>query len=48
MEGVAADPQLNQDDGIHPTAEGQRRIAVLVADLLQPLIEPPSEAPPAR
>ena len=32
LEGVAADPKLNQDDGIHPTAEGQQRIAALVAD----------------
>ena len=45
LQGVAADSQLNQDDGIHPTAEGQRRIAVLVADLLQPLIELPSGTP---
>jgi acyl-CoA thioesterase I len=26
LEGVAADPVLNQPDGIHPTAEGYRRI----------------------
>ncbi len=38
LEGVAADPKLNQDDGIHPTAEGQRKIAALVADALQPLV----------
>ena len=24
LEGVAGDPELNQDDGIHPTAEGQK------------------------
>jgi acyl-CoA thioesterase-1 len=36
LAGVAADPQLNQADGIHPTAEGQRKIAALVADVLQP------------
>jgi len=26
LDGVAADPALNQPDGIHPTAEGYRRI----------------------
>jgi len=36
LEGVAARPELNQADGIHPNAEGQRRIA----DLLWPAIEP--------
>ncbi|MCC5840562.1 MAG: arylesterase [Opitutales bacterium] len=30
LEGVAGDPALNQADGIHPTAEGQQRIARLV------------------
>ena len=38
LAGVAADPALNQADGIHPTAEGQRRIAVLVADEIEPLV----------
>src|SRR6185436_81190 len=27
LEGVAANPGLNQPDGIHPNAEGHRRIA---------------------
>jgi acyl-CoA thioesterase I len=27
LEGVAADPTLNQADGLHPNAEGQRRVA---------------------
>ena len=26
LDGVAADPALNQSDGIHPTAEGYRKI----------------------
>jgi len=30
LEGVAGIPDLNQPDGIHPTAEGHRRIAALV------------------
>ena len=34
LEGVAADPSLNQADGIHPTAEGYR----LVTDLVYPRI----------
>ena len=36
LDGVAGNPRLNQADGIHPTAEGQRRIA----DLLWPYLEP--------
>jgi acyl-CoA thioesterase-1 len=31
LEGVAADPALNQEDGIHPTAEG---VAVIVKNIL--------------
>ncbi len=48
LEGVAADPELNQADGIHPNAEGQRRVAELVARYLGPLIEAvvAEEAPP--
>ncbi len=30
LEGVAANPELNQDDGLHPTAEGYRVINDLV------------------
>jgi acyl-CoA thioesterase I len=36
LEGVAGIPRLNQADGIHPTAEGQR----MIADLVWPVIEP--------
>ena len=32
LEGVGGHPELNQADGIHPTAEGQR----IIADLLYP------------
>ena len=35
LEGVAGDPGLNQPDLIHPTAEGQRRIAETVWPVLQ-------------
>ena len=36
LDGVAGDPRLNQPDGIHPTAEGQR----LIADRLWPYLKP--------
>jgi acyl-CoA thioesterase-1 len=39
LEGVAADPELNLPDGIHPNARGQQIIAVTVADALAPMIE---------
>lgn len=38
LEGVAADPRLNQADGIHPTAEGQVILAGTVWTALQPLL----------
>jgi acyl-CoA thioesterase-1 len=38
LEGVAGDPALNQLDGIHPTAEGHRRIADGVWRALAPLL----------
>ena len=39
LEGVAGVPSLNQDDGIHPTAEGQRMMAALVYARLQPIVD---------
>ena len=39
LEGVAGDPKLNQDDGIHPTAEGHKIIAGLIYDKLKPLLD---------
>ena len=41
LEGVAADPELNQGDGIHPNAKGQRRVAANVIPYLTPLLETP-------
>jgi acyl-CoA thioesterase-1 len=38
LEGVAGVPELNQSDGIHPTAEGHRRIADTVWTVLEPLL----------
>ena len=40
LEGVAANPALNQSDGLHPTAEGYR----VVTDLVYPRISTPSPA----
>lgn len=41
LEGVAAIESMNQADGIHPNAEGTRRVADLVYDFILPLL--PSE-----
>jgi acyl-CoA thioesterase-1 len=38
LDGVAGDARLNQADGIHPTAEGQRRVAENVWKVLRPLL----------
>jgi len=39
LEGVAGIPALNQADGIHPTPEGQRKMAELVWRALEPLLK---------
>jgi acyl-CoA thioesterase-1 len=39
LQGVAGRPALNQADMIHPTAEGQRRIAETVWEVLEPLLK---------
>jgi acyl-CoA thioesterase-1 len=38
LEGVAMDPKLNQPDGIHPNAEGARRVADRVWTALDPVL----------
>jgi acyl-CoA thioesterase-1 len=38
LDGVAGDARLNQPDGIHPTAEGQRVIAAVLWPYLRPLL----------
>jgi len=38
LEGVAAEPALNQADGIHPNVEGARIVAEHVYDFLKPLL----------
>ena len=37
LEAVAGRPQLNQPDGIHPTAEGARRVADTLWSALEPV-----------
>lgn len=38
LEGVGGDPKLNQADGIHPTAEGQKIVAANIWKVLKPLL----------
>ena len=38
LDGVAGVPALNQGDGIHPTAEGQRLVADTIWRALAPLV----------
>lgn len=42
LEGVAGEPELNLDDGIHPTEEGHQMIAHTVWSYLQPILDPGS------
>lgn len=39
LEGVAGNPELNLDDGIHPTPEGHQIVAETVWRYLSPLLE---------
>jgi len=41
LEGVAGVPELNQPDGIHPTAEGAAVVAANVWRVLEPLLRRP-------
>ncbi len=38
LDGVAGVPELNQDDGMHPTPEGHRRMAANVWASLEPVV----------
>ena len=42
LDGVAGVPALNQPDGIHPTAEGQRRVADTIWQAVAPLVGAPA------
>jgi acyl-CoA thioesterase-1 len=39
LEGVAGRAEFNQDDGIHPTAEGARRVAKNVYGAMKPVLD---------
>ncbi|RMH17653.1 MAG: arylesterase [Gemmatimonadetes bacterium] len=39
LDGVAGVPELNQEDGIHPTVEGHRRLADNLWRVLAPLLD---------
>jgi acyl-CoA thioesterase-1 len=39
LDGVAGQPALNQADGIHPNARGQRMIADLLWREIEPMLE---------
>lgn len=39
LSGVALEPGMMQRDGIHPTAEGNRRVAATVMGVLKPLLK---------
>jgi len=39
LEGVGGVPQMNQPDGVHPTAAGQRQMADVVWTHLRPVVE---------
>lgn len=39
LDGVGGIPELNQEDGIHPTAEGHRIVAENVWEILRPAVE---------
>ncbi|MEX5212787.1 MAG: arylesterase [Nitrospiraceae bacterium] len=41
LDGVAANPALNQSDGIHPTGEGYKRIVETVFTKIEPLLSKP-------
>ena len=48
LEGVAAQPELNLADGIHPNEQGHRRLAETVWKTLEPVLrEPAAAATPA-
>jgi acyl-CoA thioesterase-1 len=48
LEGVGGVPSLNQPDGVHPTAQGQRRIAETVWRVLEPVLREREKAEKAE
>lgn len=47
LEGVGGNPELNQPDGIHPTAKGQRIVAQNVWQYLESMLERRLQTEPA-
>jgi len=47
LEGVGGHPEFMQDDGLHPNAEGARRVAHNVWEVLEPLLAAEREKRPA-
>jgi len=47
LEGVAADPALNQPDHIHPNAEGVKRIVARLLPQMEKLLDEAKGGPPA-
>jgi acyl-CoA thioesterase-1 len=45
LEGVAGEAALNQPDGVHPTAEGHRRVAERIWRALRPLLDSGGASP---
>ena len=48
LDGVAADPVLNQADGIHPNADGAAIVAARVRDAIEPLLPALTQEPVNR
>jgi acyl-CoA thioesterase-1 len=48
LDGVAGRPELNQGDGIHPNAQGERIVAANVWKVLEPVLREQAAKPPAR
>ena len=46
LDGVGGIPELNQEDGIHPTAEGHQILAENVWKILSPVVEELAKASP--
>ncbi|MEM9143302.1 MAG: arylesterase [Bacteroidota bacterium] len=46
LEGVAGNPELNQKDGIHPTAEGHKIVASNVWRILEDIVQSPLSQKP--
>lgn len=44
LEGVAADPELNQADGMHPTAKGVAKIVAAMKPVIETALGPKAEA----